>query len=133
MATKCKCKSTDSGGTKCPDRHLALCITGKDRKCYGECIPIPNEYAQFSEYFQQWSLDEVNKSIANHLSKNAQLYSYDTDYKEDPSKSKIDFEREEIHMRRVYKNSDNDEIIVNYSVNFDDRINPLDVREREIQ
>lgn len=67
MSTQCKCLNPEKGGTKCPEQHLALCIRGKDRECYGECIPIPSDYKKVSERFTAWSEIAIKERVIQHM------------------------------------------------------------------
>lgn len=67
---ECKCLKPEGGGTKCPPQHIALCIRGKDKECYGECIPIPNKYRIESYDFKDWLLDNLESKVGEYVSNN---------------------------------------------------------------
>jgi len=54
MSNECRCTNPDGGGTKCPDQHVAICIRGRDRECYGSCVKIPGYYSNTSGEFNRW-------------------------------------------------------------------------------
>lgn len=66
--SECKCLKPEGGGTKCPPQHIALCIRGKDKECYGECIPIPNAYRFDTFRFKQWMFDSIENQIGEYVS-----------------------------------------------------------------
>lgn len=67
---ECKCLKPDGGGTKCPPQHIALCIRGKDKECYGECITVPNKFRSESYQFTDWLKDEIENKVAEYVSNN---------------------------------------------------------------
>ncbi|SOD81067.1 hypothetical protein [Spirosoma fluviale] len=67
---KCKCTHPDGGGTTCPPRHVAICIRGKDKQCYGECKPIPIEYNSVTFQFQKWLSDDIRKAVIEYIEDN---------------------------------------------------------------
>ena len=78
MSSQCNCIHPEGGGTICPIQHLAICIRGKDRECYGECIPIPREFNPFSYEFDSWANDIIRTKVEDHISNNL-------DYFQDPN------------------------------------------------
>ncbi|CAM1348722.1 hypothetical protein [Tenacibaculum halocynthiae] len=127
MSSKCKCLNPEKGGTKCPTQHIALCIRGKDRECYGECIPIPSEYNHISDRFTFWAQNEVSERVNEHILSNKKLYKDFPNFKERFNEFKKEGHRD-IHPKGFAKfsNEINDEIRVQYSFSFEDRINPLE-------
>ncbi len=65
---ECKCLKPEGGGTKCPPQHIALCIRGKDKECYGECIPIPNTFRFETVKFKEWMTDSIQQQISDYIS-----------------------------------------------------------------
>jgi len=66
MGTECKCSGSSGGGTKCPDRHIAICIQGKDGGCYGQCIPIPSQFGYDSIDFQGWLKQIIQRETSRY-------------------------------------------------------------------
>ncbi len=127
MSTNCNCQNPKSGGTKCPPQHIALCIRGVDRECYGECIPIPREYRQVSENFTYWMQNEVNQKVQEHISDNSNLYRQLSNFNETlHSLEKENYLDKLPKGFSKFRNSNDDEISVQYSFSFEDTIDPLD-------
>ncbi len=70
MSKECKCTNPDGGGTKCPIQHVALCIRGKDKECYGECVLIPNSFYTATDNFNSWLLNKVEEVVFDYASEN---------------------------------------------------------------
>jgi len=66
MSTICNCSSSNGGGTKCPDQNIAICVQGKDGRCYGECIPIPSQFKHDSNHFQVWLKQVIQQESYRH-------------------------------------------------------------------
>lgn len=127
MSKECNCISPKGGGTTCPPQHIALCIRGKDRQCYGECIPIPEKFSSFSEIFTVWAKNTVRVKVAEHISKNSNIYLDSQDFKEIShtlKKEKI-FDPLPKGVSK-FRNDSNDEISVQYSFSFVDDIDPIE-------
>jgi hypothetical protein len=67
---ECKCTNPDGGGTKCPIQHVAVCIRGKDRECYGECVPIPENYSTTTNNFNRWLSEKVKEVVLDYATQN---------------------------------------------------------------
>ncbi|MAT90266.1 MAG: hypothetical protein CMC35_06195 [Flavobacteriaceae bacterium] len=133
MSKECNCIKPKGGGTTCPSQHIALCIRGKDRQCYGECIPIPQKFRSFSESFTFWAKNIVKEKVNEHISKNSNIYFDTKDFKE----ISHNLEREEVFDSlpkgiSKFKNEFDDEISVQYSFSFADNIEPTG-GERNLQ
>lgn len=63
MSNECKCTHPDGGGMKCPSQHLAVCIRGRDKECYGDCIPIPSNYKIQTSDFSLWLIEMITQSV----------------------------------------------------------------------
>lgn len=123
MSTNCNCQNPKSGGTKCPPQHIALCIRGVDRECYGECIPIPEEYTQFSDQFTYWVENQIKERVKEHIYENPNLYSGLSHFREfSHSMEKEHYSDKLPKGHSKFRNSDDDEIGVNYSFSFKDNI-----------
>lgn len=70
MGSECKCINPDGGGTKCPPQHVAICIRGKDKECYGECLSIPGVYYVDSPTFKLWLENSINEVVSNFTIQN---------------------------------------------------------------
>jgi len=70
MSKECKCTNPDGGGTKCPVQHVAICIRGKDKECYGECVPIPTNYTSTTSRFNQWLQNSVEDVVRIYAGEN---------------------------------------------------------------
>ena len=70
MRNECKCTNPDGGGTKCPTQHVAICIRGKDKQCYGECVSIPHSYRVATSDFKQWLVDEIEGAVRQYAVEN---------------------------------------------------------------
>jgi len=70
MSKECKCTNPDGGGTKCPVQHVAICIRGKDKECYGECVPIPTSYTSATNRFNQWLQNSVEDAVRTYVTEN---------------------------------------------------------------
>lgn len=66
-SNECRCSGASGGSTKCPENHLAICVRGRDRECYGQCIPIPNQYDHKSESFYQWLSLKLKATTLSHF------------------------------------------------------------------
>jgi len=64
MSTECKC--SNGGGTRCPERHVAVCVHAKDGRCHGECVPIPSSFENDSNEFQIWLKKTINQIIFSY-------------------------------------------------------------------
>jgi hypothetical protein len=81
MSNECKCLNPDGGGTKCPPQHVALCIRGRDRECYGECVPIPINYSRpNSSQFIDWLNDSIRSKVLTYLENNYEDYAKSFNY-----------------------------------------------------
>lgn len=124
MSKECNCLNPKGGGTTCPPQHIALCIRGKDRQCYGECISIPEKFGSFSESFTAWAKNTVKVKVEEHISKNSNIY-----LKPNFKETLHTLEKEEIMDTlpkgiSKFRNDTNDEISVQYSFSFADDIDP---------
>lgn len=89
--SECRCLP-DGGGTKCPPQHIAMCIKGTDRHCYGECIPIPLSYSFASSEFLYWMDNSIMKNFGEYIKRNFADRIYYTD--DDPERiNKQNFEK----------------------------------------
>lgn len=70
MSKECKCTNPDGGGTKCPVQHVAICIRGKDKECYGECVAIPTNYTSTTRGFNQWLQNSIKDVVGIYADEN---------------------------------------------------------------
>lgn len=116
MSNECKCTHPDGGGTECPLQHVALCIRGKDRECYGTCIPIPGSYSFPTSGFGNWLDNIIDQSVndyarANYGEKASQFGVTRLSDSSALQDGRITFQLDtiEIHIRLSYEFRDNTE------------------------
>lgn len=68
MSNECKCLKPEST-TRCPVQHVAVCIKGKNRQCHGECVPIPLNYREANDSFNDWLTDKVDELVREYAFK----------------------------------------------------------------
>tara|TARA_Y100000815_G_C13110624_1_gene412983 strand:- start:60 stop:464 length:405 start_codon:yes stop_codon:yes gene_type:complete len=130
MTSKCKCLNPEKGGTKCPTQHIALCIRGKDRECYGECIPIPNKFEKISQNFTQWSENTIKERVAEHMKDLTEQYKAfgSKEYLVNQLRSENELDFQNYSGRMKFSTSNFDEINVNYSFSFEEKDDPTERR-----
>src|SRR5690554_4855603 len=126
MSANCKCLKPEGGGTKCPTQHIALCIRGKDRECYGECIPIPDDFRKVSKQFTYWSENQIREKVVEYMKEFAR------DYKAFGPKDQVsrmlrketEFDFQNLSGRQIYSTRENDRIVVTFSFSFEENADP---------
>lgn len=128
MSSSCKCQNPEKGGTKCPTQHIALCIRGKDRECYGECILIPKEFGKVSQNFTRWSENIIKEKVVDHMKDLVEDYkafgSKENLVNNLRSESQPNFQN--YSGRIKYSTSNFDKISVNFSFSFEEKDDPTE-------
>lgn len=127
-ASECKCLNPEQGGTKCPVQHVALCIRGKDRECYGECIPIPSSYRSISNEFKLWIQSVVNEKVNEHISEKPHLYRRAPNFREMHDTLRTEELADFSPKHFIYRNEIGEVIRAYFVFTFDDTIEPLGQR-----
>lgn len=119
MSNECKCTNPDGGGTRCPAQHLAVCIRGKDKECYGRCVPIPSNHSFATRGFKQWLDISIEEAVREYA-----LNNYRRDM-EDSYLDRVTGSDSTQGGNMTFHLGGNIRIYVQFSYEFSNDVNPL--------